>query len=414
MKKHHLLFSLSFVCLMTVLMSGCNPGTPKAAFSADVTAGTAPLTVTFTDESTIEKSLAFELVKGQMDLIGLSDAKAQTVTGWEWDFGDGDTAKDQNPVHTYGVSGTYSVSLTVTTSSGRTTTETKEDFVSVTDGRNEGEAEEGEMEGEAGEGEAEGEPAEGEEEGEVEEGESEGETAEGEVAVWGDGDNWQEEVEDQEIIENIDPETTVNDSIRLHPIPDTGEYEARLELSNFAPDFAGALYFSEFPSARANPEAKTWHMVTSQYQIRLVEDVAKSTNKTLRAEDARVIMVVDSWERIPEGFDKTADMHVWRAFPGRAVNESGEDIDNVKAWMNLTNGHPNYVWNNDSKGNKMIAASVNFPIGEDIERISDEEFDELFDDLLNLGLISGENENDSVPRWRQNLENNPEIGRAHV
>jgi PKD repeat protein len=63
---------------------------PVAAFSASPTTGPAPLTVHFSDQST-----------GQ-------------VTAWEWNFGDGNTASGQNPVHTYGAPGTHDVTLTAT------------------------------------------------------------------------------------------------------------------------------------------------------------------------------------------------------------------------------------------------------------------------------------------------------------
>lgn len=59
-------------------------------FSADPSSGKAPLAVTFTDRS-----------------IG-------TPTAWSWDFGDGATSTDQNPVHTFVSSGSYDVKLTVT------------------------------------------------------------------------------------------------------------------------------------------------------------------------------------------------------------------------------------------------------------------------------------------------------------
>jgi len=66
------------------------PGLPVADFEANVTSGTAPLTVGFTDLST------------------------GNVTGYQWDFGD-ETANstEQNPVHEYASAGTYSVMLTV-------------------------------------------------------------------------------------------------------------------------------------------------------------------------------------------------------------------------------------------------------------------------------------------------------------
>ncbi|MDD4455400.1 MAG: PKD domain-containing protein, partial [Candidatus Methanomethylophilaceae archaeon] len=66
---------------------------PVADFSANVTAGPAPLAVRFTDASTGE------------------------ITAWSWSFGDGNTSTEQNPVHTYGAPGNYTVNLTISTGS---------------------------------------------------------------------------------------------------------------------------------------------------------------------------------------------------------------------------------------------------------------------------------------------------------
>jgi PKD repeat protein len=48
-----------------------------------------------------------------------------TIVAWDWDFGDGSTSTDQNPVHTYAADGAYSVSLTVTNNKGETDSESK-------------------------------------------------------------------------------------------------------------------------------------------------------------------------------------------------------------------------------------------------------------------------------------------------
>ena len=76
----------------TNLVSGEAAEVPVASFSADQTAGVAPLTVTFTDNST------------------------GTITNRFWDFGDGTTADTSTNViaHTYGVAGSNTVSLVVT------------------------------------------------------------------------------------------------------------------------------------------------------------------------------------------------------------------------------------------------------------------------------------------------------------
>ncbi|MFA5266397.1 MAG: PKD domain-containing protein [Methanoregula sp.] len=65
-------------------------GDLKSVFSADRFSGKAPLTVRFTDRS-----------------IG-------TPTAWAWDFGDGTTSTEQNPLHVFSGVGTYDVRLTVT------------------------------------------------------------------------------------------------------------------------------------------------------------------------------------------------------------------------------------------------------------------------------------------------------------
>lgn len=81
---------------------------PEADFSADVTSGVAPLTVSFTDLST------------------------NSPTSWSWDF-DNDGVEDsnvQNPSYAYTVDGTYTVSLTVGNSAG-SDIEVKASYITV-------------------------------------------------------------------------------------------------------------------------------------------------------------------------------------------------------------------------------------------------------------------------------------------
>ncbi|NLU56098.1 MAG: PKD domain-containing protein, partial [Methanosarcina thermophila] len=49
---------------------------------------------------------------------------------WRWNFGDGNTSTDRNPVHTYSRSGSYTVSLTVN-NSGNISTETRSRYIAV-------------------------------------------------------------------------------------------------------------------------------------------------------------------------------------------------------------------------------------------------------------------------------------------
>ena len=79
---------------------------PEADFTANTTSGASPLTVQFTS----------------------------TSTGWPghwlWEFGDGTTSSEENPVHTYAADGTYSVSLTVGNMGGRDYT-ARSDYIRV-------------------------------------------------------------------------------------------------------------------------------------------------------------------------------------------------------------------------------------------------------------------------------------------
>jgi len=63
--------------------------TPKAAFTADSISGEPPLLVQFIDQST------------------------NSPTSFYWDFGDGNSSTDQNPLHVYVDEGVYNVSLKV-------------------------------------------------------------------------------------------------------------------------------------------------------------------------------------------------------------------------------------------------------------------------------------------------------------
>lgn len=55
------------------------------------------------------------------------------ISEYLWDFGDGTTSTQQNPSHPYGVGGTYSPSLTVTSINGESSFERKNNYITVTD-----------------------------------------------------------------------------------------------------------------------------------------------------------------------------------------------------------------------------------------------------------------------------------------
>lgn len=50
-----------------------------------------------------------------------TNENSQQIDSWSWDFGDGNFSQIQNPIHTYAMSGTYSVSLIVSNACGQDT-----------------------------------------------------------------------------------------------------------------------------------------------------------------------------------------------------------------------------------------------------------------------------------------------------
>lgn len=86
---------------------------PTSNFSADITLGCAPVRVNFRD---------------------LSSTPQGTIVSWEWDFGDGGTSTLQNPSHNYTNTGFYTITLTVTSSSGCKRTASRGRYIRVVDG----------------------------------------------------------------------------------------------------------------------------------------------------------------------------------------------------------------------------------------------------------------------------------------
>lgn len=87
---------------------------PVVNFSANNTSGCFPLRVQFAD---------------------LSDAGAgNTITSWEWDFGNGVTSVLQNPSATYTTAGLFTVTLTVTNDKGCRRTFVRSNYINVTPG----------------------------------------------------------------------------------------------------------------------------------------------------------------------------------------------------------------------------------------------------------------------------------------
>jgi beta propeller repeat protein len=96
-----------------------SPETLVSDFSANVTSGTAPLTVLFA--AIIPRKLPYT------DII--TDG---VPNSWYWDFGDGTNSKDSLTVHTFTKPGNYTVGLTVQNEAGNNTA-TKPGYIVVTD-----------------------------------------------------------------------------------------------------------------------------------------------------------------------------------------------------------------------------------------------------------------------------------------
>jgi PKD repeat protein len=102
MENHALGKALPAMLLLAVLAVGCaetdSAGPPRASFTADPVKGGFPLLVQFTDTST-----------------------TQGAASRAWDFGDGNTSTETNPLHAYAWAGAFAVSLTVTDEGGSDT-----------------------------------------------------------------------------------------------------------------------------------------------------------------------------------------------------------------------------------------------------------------------------------------------------
>ncbi len=72
-------------------------------------------------------------VNGPIPLEVTFEGKSESsdVVGWLWDFGDGKTSFEQNPVHIYDTVGIYTVSLTVNGENGASDTDIKQDLVNA-------------------------------------------------------------------------------------------------------------------------------------------------------------------------------------------------------------------------------------------------------------------------------------------
>ncbi|MEO5890202.1 MAG: PKD domain-containing protein [Ferruginibacter sp.] len=83
---------------------------PTVQFTASTTVGCYPLPVKFTDQST---------------------TASDTLSTWQWDFGDGLSSNEPSPLHTYSTSGNYNVTLRVTNNKGCMNTLSKSEYIRI-------------------------------------------------------------------------------------------------------------------------------------------------------------------------------------------------------------------------------------------------------------------------------------------
>ncbi len=61
--------------------------------------------------------------------VQFTDESGCGSTSWSWDFGDGGTSNEQNPVHVYNYPGPFTVSLTASGGSCQAGTVTRVDYI---------------------------------------------------------------------------------------------------------------------------------------------------------------------------------------------------------------------------------------------------------------------------------------------
>ncbi|MEN6384979.1 MAG: PKD domain-containing protein [Phycisphaerales bacterium] len=92
----------------------------------------------------VGKPITIDITGNDNSMFGSLDPNSITITSgpasgsyvihkntWLWNFGDGTTSRDQNPVHLYTQPGIFNVSLKVTDATGATQTETKQNYIRV-------------------------------------------------------------------------------------------------------------------------------------------------------------------------------------------------------------------------------------------------------------------------------------------
>ncbi|MEO1259168.1 MAG: PKD domain-containing protein [Bacteroidota bacterium] len=97
-----------------------DPGTYDVTLIAFNSAGSD--TVTLTNYITVDPPAIPAFTSNANGLTVAFTNSSSNATSYEWDFGDGNTSTEENPVHTYAADGNYTVTLTATNDCGSITT----------------------------------------------------------------------------------------------------------------------------------------------------------------------------------------------------------------------------------------------------------------------------------------------------
>ena len=95
-------------------------GFNKDSYTQTIIAGGVPAADFITDTTTVSVNTP----------VRFTDKTLNSPSAWLWDFGDGGTSADQNPVHQYAIKGIYTVTIRATNNNGQDT-ERKSDYITV-------------------------------------------------------------------------------------------------------------------------------------------------------------------------------------------------------------------------------------------------------------------------------------------
>jgi PKD repeat protein len=73
----------------------------------------------------LEARWSFKVVDVDRRLVAFKDESIGQASAWKWDFGDGETSTEQNPIHAYKKAGNAVVILDVTGADGKTSRRSK-------------------------------------------------------------------------------------------------------------------------------------------------------------------------------------------------------------------------------------------------------------------------------------------------